>query len=113
MVDHFQAESGNKDKDARQDQSHDSQCPHLCVEDFLVVGLVLLLRTREVVLFHHCGACGFFGGIGALLELLEAVFLGGARGFLWLLRSKGGAENSEKRSQNQDALAYGYHGSDS
>jgi hypothetical protein len=57
--------------------------------------------------------CGFFGGIGTLLELLEAVFQGGARGFLWLLRSKSGAENSEKRNQNQEALAYGSHGLDS
>jgi hypothetical protein len=32
---------------------------------------------------------------------------------LWLLRSKGGTEKSENRSQNQDVLAYGSHGSDS
>ena len=71
------------------------------------VRLVLLLRTSDVILFHHRAACGFFGGIGALLDLLEAVFRGGARGFLRLLRSKGGAEKSENRSQKQDALAYG------
>src|SRR5256884_9108973 len=92
---------------ACQEQSHDSQCLHLRVEGFLVVRLVLLLRTRDVVLFHHCAACGFFGGIGALLELLEAVFRGGARGFLRLLRLKGRGEKSEERKQEKEWFADG------
>jgi hypothetical protein len=72
-----------------------------------------LLGARDVILLHRCAAGSFFGGVGALFEAPDAVFLGGSQAFLWLLASNGGTEECKYYPQNQDAYAYGVHRSGS
>src|SRR5208283_1999809 len=87
----IEAKASSKPKHCCEDEAHNSQGPHLGVENPFIVELVLFLDAGDVVLLQG-GACGsFLCGICAGLQLFNPFFglnwgeSGGRRSLWWRL----------------------------